>query len=92
MAQKNRYIGKSREWLETQLSKAQDDKAAGKTLTSWGQGGDSATKQVQSTPDERIDDLLYSLSILYPDTYEPTSTVGNNVTGLDFSGEGGLTE
>lgn len=86
MARKNWFIGKSQEWLEAELSKAQSDLSSGKTLSGWGQGGDSASKQVQATAKERITELLYSLSLIDSETYAPESVIGQSVTGLNFSG------
>lgn len=91
MARKNWFIGKSQEWLEAELNKAQSDLAAGKTLTGWSQGGDSASKQVQLSAQERITELLYSLSQIDGETYPIDSIIGNSITGVDFSnGQGSI--
>lgn len=65
----NPFIGQSREQLETWLASAQTDLAAGKTLSSYGSGDVSGSKQVQMTPLERIEKLLYALYLIDPDTY-----------------------
>lgn len=76
----NPFIGQSREQLETWLTSAQADLAAGKTLSSYGAGDSSASKQVQMTPLERIEKLLYALYLIDPDTYPLTSIKRTNRT------------
>lgn len=63
------FPGKSQEWLEDQLDSCLEDLASGKTLTSWGNAGDSASKQIVSNPMERRRMLLWDLYQLAPDIY-----------------------
>ena len=67
------FLGRSQEWLEAQLQQAQEDLAAGKTLSSWGNAGDSASKQIQISAHERIRMLLNDLNAIDPDNYPSTS-------------------
>jgi hypothetical protein len=74
------FIGKSQAWLEAELSKAQDDLAAG-TTNIGGQAGDSSfTEQQTMDPQQRIDALLLELTYVAPETYPPASIRGKRVT------------
>lgn len=55
------------------LADAQADKAAGTTMTAWGNGGDSASKQVAGSPDKRIQEIYADLTVLNPTKY-PANT------------------
>ncbi len=69
MARRNYFLGKTKEWLEEQLSLAQDDLAAGVTNTAGQEGESQFTNEVAKSPQERIDDLLYSLYRIDPVAY-----------------------
>jgi hypothetical protein len=74
------FIGMSQEWLEARLLEARQDLASG-TTNIGGTAGDSAFTELQNwSPTERIDALLYELSIVDPDTYPPADVVGKRVT------------
>lgn len=68
----NPFIGRSQEWLESELEKAQEDYAAGKTTSSINAGDAGSSKVVQLTPEQRIRLLLKALNLLdstlYPDS------------------------
>mgnify|MGYP001402953649 CR=1 FL=1 len=63
------FPGRGQEWLEERLERIQEDISSGKTLTSWGAGGDSASRQVQidSLAVQRM--ILNDLYLLDPATY-----------------------
>ncbi len=63
------FPGQGQQWLETRLKRIQEDLASGKTLTSWGAGGDSASRQVQTDGLAVQRMLLNDLYILDPETY-----------------------
>lgn len=84
MARRRWFIGKSQDWLEEQLSKAQDELAAGAASTGGTEGDASFTEQVISNPQDRIDALLYELHCIAPDTYP------NNVARLTRTTRGVL--
>lgn len=70
----NPFIGRSRDQLETDLARAQDDLAAGKTVSSINTGDFASGKQVQLTPQRRIEYILRALHAIDPDTY-PASEI-----------------
>ena len=70
MANTYRYFpGRGIQWLQARLERIQEDIAAGKTLTSWGSGGDSASRQVNTDPLAVQRMLLNDLNIVAPATY-----------------------
>jgi len=80
------FHGRSREWLEKQLEKAQNDLASGKTLVSWGEGDSSGSKQVQSSPQARIDMLLNDLTIIAPEDFAADDVLPITEARPNFSG------
>ena len=83
----NYFVGRSRQWLESELRAVQDDIAAGKTVTSYGAGDISSGKQVEINLDERWRRLYYALYLLAPLEYplsaisKITVTVGRHNAG-----------
>jgi len=63
------FPGRGQQWLEARLLRIQEDIAAGKRLTSWGAGGDSASRQVEVSALEVQRMLLNDLYLIDPDTY-----------------------
>jgi len=57
------------EWLKD----AQADLAGGTTLTAWGNGGDSATKQVGGSPEKRVQQIYADLTVINPTKYPRNS-------------------
>ena len=78
----NYFAGKTQVWLETQLERAQSDMAAGKTITSVSSGDVASGKQIETNTKERIERLLYALSLLDPDTYPMASSVRTTRTRI----------
>lgn len=68
----NPFIGQSQETLEAWLREAQEDLAAGKTITSAGAGDTRFDNQVSGSPEKRIEQLLRALNLLDPVTYPAT--------------------
>lgn len=68
----NLFVGKSQGWLEEQLSLAQDDLAAGGTLTSGGVGEVNFTQEQKLRIEQRIANILHSLSLNFPEKYPPS--------------------
>lgn len=81
----NPFIGRDQSWLETQLELAQNDFAAGKTMTAVNAGDTGNSKQVQMSPQQRIEYLLAALSILDPATYPPASVRRDSITRVTFT-------
>jgi hypothetical protein len=69
----NYFIGKTRTWLETELSKAQAEFAAGVVVTGAGSGDVHADSEIQVNVRERIERLLYALYLIDPDDYPASS-------------------
>lgn len=67
----NPFIGRSFEQLECDLRAAQDDLAAGKTIESSGVGETRKKERFDSSPRERIRNILNVLSKLDPAKYPP---------------------
>ena len=63
------FPGKDQQWLETKLNLILEDLAAGKRLTSWGAGSDSASRQVETSAEAVRTMLLNDLYLLDPTTY-----------------------
>ena len=82
----NPFIGWSQEELEAALSDAQDDYAAGKTLTSIGAGDSSSSKLVQSSPMARIEAICKALYALDPVTNADYKANKVTRTQVQFSG------
>ncbi len=70
----NPFIGWTQTQLETALRDAQDDLAAGKTITGAGAGDTRFDNQVSLDPQKRIELLLRALNLLDPVTY-PASQI-----------------
>lgn len=81
----NYFIGQSREWLEKELVKCQEDIAAGKTLIQWGAGDSSGMRKVQLTPQLRFQQLYHALYLIDPDTYPATGLTPTSRTRAVFS-------
>jgi hypothetical protein len=82
----NPFIGWSQAELESALRAAQDDFAAGKTLSSVGGGDANSTKLVQMTPEQRIRQIYQALNFLDPDTYPKNQLSRVTRTQIQFSG------
>lgn len=80
----NYFIGKTQAWLETELAKAQEEYAEGKTLISAGAGDANDSKQVSMSLERRIQQLLKSLHIIDPTTYPASSVIPNRQTKASF--------
>ena len=65
----NMFISWTQAELETALRSAQNDFASGKTLTQVASGDSSSTKLVTVDCKKRIEQLMYSLYLLAPNTY-----------------------
>lgn len=65
----NYFIGRQRDWLEEQLRIAQDDLAAGKTVTSAGAGDSQVNERVEVPIKERIEQLMLALNAFDPKKY-----------------------
>jgi pyrroloquinoline quinone (PQQ) biosynthesis protein C len=81
----NPFIGRSQEWLGSQLEIAQQDYAMGKTIVSSGSGDVNNAKQVQATAEKRIEQLYKALSLIDPETYPAASITRNTVTRVAFT-------
>lgn len=84
MARRRYFIGRSQEWLEAELAKAQEDLAAGTTSTGGSEGDSTFQEQASSTPQDRIDNLLYELSFLDPAKYPRADVVGRKTVRAVF--------
>jgi len=80
------FIGWSQKELETSLRSAQDDYAAGKTLSSVNGGDAGSSKLVQMNPEQRIKAILYELFLVDPDTYPASAQNRVTRTQVKFSG------
>jgi hypothetical protein len=69
MARRRFFIGRTQEWLEAELLKAQEDLAAGTTSTGGSEGDSSFQEMAHVNPGDRIDALLYELSFVDPAKY-----------------------
>lgn len=65
----NAYLGKSQQWLESQLALAQADLAAGKTVTRANSDVIGVQNELGLSTTERIRLLLAALNKLDPETY-----------------------
>ena len=63
------FLGASKSQLEVWLTIAQEDYAAGKTLSEAGAGDANARNLVQMTPLQRIERLLAKLHLIDPSNY-----------------------
>ena len=81
----NPFLGWTQERLETALSKAQADLAAGKTVIRADVPGISVYNQVDTTPAERIALILRALNKLDPTTYPSDQISRPSTTRAVFS-------
>lgn len=81
----NPFIGKSQDWLETELAKAQDDLAAGKSTISANSGDIGVRNQLDFSLRERIRLILQALSILDSTSYPPASITPSGATKIVFN-------
>lgn len=80
----NAFIGWSRQDLETELRRAQEDHAAGKTIVSSNSGDVGKTEALSSSPVQRIRQLLIALNRLAPDDYPFADVSPTNRTRAVF--------
>ncbi len=72
--------------LEAMLDRARAElmESGPESLVSWSDNGTNASKQIEMTVAEWLDELVYSLELLDPDKYEGRHTA--NVTTAGFPG------
>jgi hypothetical protein len=81
----NYFIGWSRQDLERELRRAQEDMAAGASIESAGSGDVNSRNRTEHSPSERIKLLLKALSALDPEAYPASSTVAIRQTRIQFA-------
>lgn len=81
----NKYLGWSQSELETLLREIQEDNAAGKATIQAGAGDASSSSRVEKSNDQRMNEVLYALFVLDPDTYPAASIRSITQTRATFS-------
>ena len=70
------FPGRTKQWLEAELSKVLDDLASGKTVVSSGAGDSNLSERVEVSLMRRKEMILSDLNILDPTTYPRTDVIG----------------
>lgn len=82
----NPFIGWNQQDLEAELRRAQEDLAAGKTITQNRSGDVGKVEQVEASALTRIRQLLLALNKLDPVTYPANQITPSNRTKAAFDG------
>jgi len=80
----NPFLGWNQQDLETELRRAQEDHAAGKTITENRSGDVSKREQIESSALNRIRQILRALNAIDPTTYPADQISPANRTKATF--------
>lgn len=81
----NPFVGKTQAWLETELGKAQQDLADGRTVVSAGAGDVNSSSMVHQSPAARIQAILRALNALDPTSYPANAISRDTLVVAQFS-------
>jgi hypothetical protein len=82
----NPFVGRSQEWLELELEKAQNAYSSGGLITSSTSGDVSVSRQPDIKSDTRVKQLLRALCRLDPEKYPPEECIPVTETRMTFWG------
>jgi hypothetical protein len=83
----NPFVNKTQAWLETELGKAQQDLADGKSTISAGSGDVNASSAIHMSPAARIQLLLKALHAVAPNTYAANAISRDTLVAAQFYDE-----